>query len=507
MKTKRWISFSLVPVLIGTAIAIACQATPPDSTAKADVPDASISDATTEAHRYGAGGQALPIGPAGGALIGTYPNPGIDAAALTSVVTCDAGYALNSKSTCVLLPEGGGSTGAFTAAGGDLDGSLPDAQWVAAISGEYGSGGAVPLNNGAHITAQVDSGAYIDLTAAVSPNGYGDFKAVFAQAQPIFSNHFGLIDVDTADAGGLAIGATNANGVVLSSTNFRTTISGPLTCSTLGTGIVYSSSAGAITSGMGTANQTLVENSSGTAVEWVGLNGDCTQGADGLLTCTQAQGGDLTFSTGGQIACAAAMTSCGLVQANTTSASPSALTIQASGSIAATGTGANLVLNAGTGTGGTSGTPGNVNITWGAPGGVGSEAFTKLFRGNVVYAAFGGYPGYVTSDSAMWMGPGPTLDAAHATIFSDGTNTRVNGSSSTSLDANGSAVIYVDASNNATIGITGSGTLTLAGPIITTTQLVAHTGATLNAGQHYYFLPVTMDVSGTLVNMQLVATY
>lgn len=105
--------------------------------------------------------------------------------------------------------------GVFTP-GADLTGTSTQ-QWIDAISGSGGTGGAVPIQNNATITVGAGSTTDIDLSAAAAANG--TLKALRLLAPSL----------DTANAGALNIGTTNVTSIQVGSAanttgNVQTTV-------------------------------------------------------------------------------------------------------------------------------------------------------------------------------------------------------------------------------------------------------------------------------------------
>jgi hypothetical protein len=144
---------------------------------------------------------------------------------LTAVVDAAGMFVTLNGSDAGQLPTLTSPAGALTAFAGDLLGSAASIQWVESLSGLEGGGGAIPLTNGAGITAQVDSGAYIDLHNAYYGSGVITANSIAVHPNP---HSFGIapIDIDALDAGTLSIGTGYANSISVGSAYATTTFGG-----------------------------------------------------------------------------------------------------------------------------------------------------------------------------------------------------------------------------------------------------------------------------------------
>ena len=186
------VSAILVFLACRAPTATAPTATAPTATAPtATAPTATV---TTTPKLAAAGNFAYPVGPAGGVLSGTYPNP---------TFAADSG----------LAP---------TVWGSDLAGSTNSAQYVAGISGHAGGGGAVPLV-GAHIVGPTD---WSDAGIAVIVSADTDAGI----AEPVLeSDNLGDL-VLTAPQRTLYLGTAPATGVSIGhGSPYTVTVNGGLT--------------------------------------------------------------------------------------------------------------------------------------------------------------------------------------------------------------------------------------------------------------------------------------
>jgi hypothetical protein len=77
---------------------------------------------------------------------------------------------------------------------------------------------------------------------------------------------------------------------------------------------------------MSCSSANLVQATSGTALTCHAMSGDCTISSSGVVTCTQAQGGEVLFgATTGTITAASGATAAGLSQSSTASATPTSM--------------------------------------------------------------------------------------------------------------------------------------------------------------------------------------
>ena len=253
----------------------------------------------------------------------------------------------------------------------------------------------------------------------------------------------------------------------------------------------------------GTAAQVLMSNATPTAA-WETISQDCTVGATGVLTCTQLQAGAVTAGNQGQVSCGSATTTCGFTQASTSSGAGSGVLVQAQGTTAASQTGGDLTLKSGSATGATAGTPGNIHLDRRIPTGSSTTEGTIFFdRSGTPDFAFRNYAGastyvaaYMGSTAVGAIGNGNFLflrdQASTFTSVNDATTLQLTIGNTVEVTLTAS-LTQINATNWA-IGTSGSGgTAAINGPARTTTQLIAQTGATLNAGQHYFFLPVNIN--------------
>ena len=177
----------------------------------------------------------------------------------------------------------------------------------------------------------------------------------------------------------------------------------------------------------GTAGQLLLSNAT-PATTWTTMSGDATIGATGILTVASANGGEYTFTNSGQITIAGtASVAPGILQNATASATPATFTITPQASSAgATANGANMAF------------------ALSAPGASGSEGFSYFQRGASNYVAIGALvAGPPSSYAAIYMGPAIAPSSTNAALYSDGTNTRLNGSSTAGVGIGAGNVLTV----------------------------------------------------------------
>lgn len=157
------------------------------------------------------------------------------------------------------------------------------------------------------------------------------------------------------------------------------------------------------------------------------MGGDTT-GTTASATVTQAQNGKESFGTTGTITCSQPMSACGLAQTSTSSAT----------------NGADMTDTPQQSTHTTDQGGGNRVFTFQAPTGTGQEGYMVGKRGSSIHWELGPYPGFPTSDTALWLAaPGSlTLDANHITLYSNGTDGRLGGSASSGLTVGGSNYLF-----------------------------------------------------------------
>ncbi len=78
-----------------------------------------------------------------------------------------------------------------------------------------------------------------------------------------------------------------------------------------------------------------------------------------------------------------------------------------------------------------------------APAGAGAEALFGITRANVARFVVSVLPGFPTIE-ALWLGNPPTIDVAHANLWSDGTTTRLGGSLAVETVVGGAVALYVN---------------------------------------------------------------
>jgi hypothetical protein len=307
----------------------------------------------------------------------------------------------------------------------DLSGSSSTNQWVASITGSAGGGGAVPLTNGAAITSASGSHSYIDLTAANAVYGYVSALSLLSTV------------VDAATGATMNVGGNTQTALNIGRNTIQNTVKGPLTVSVLTVGVVHSTSAGVLSSSIGSGNQILVTNSGATdtawsstiiaaavapgtsaqvflsnatpTATWTTISGDSAISATGVMTNTQAQGGEYVFGAGGTMTWAMGATPL-ITQASTSSATPATMTITPQASTAgATANGSIL----------------NVDLT--SPGGSGSYGYFSITQGSNVVAYITSFPLNTSYGAVYLTGSPPDAQPSNAVILGDTSYAYFNG--------------------------------------------------------------------------------
>lgn len=177
----------------------------------------------------------------------------------------------------------------------------------------------------------------------------------------------------------------------------------------------------------GSAGQ-IVMNNATPAVVNQSVTGDCTISATGVVTCTQAQAGELTFGAStGSITGAAGATAMGLIQSSTTTSPGAGLLLEGQPCVTTSPC-----------------TSGDTTTLLYPPVGAGAESHYYVDRGTskgTHYWVMGGYTGAATTDAALYGGPGASAVLANLVIDTTGTATYFNGHTSTHLSIDDSPLV------------------------------------------------------------------